>query len=121
MTGEILLCVKDNRTLGVDLEELLHVEDLNTMADSFGSDDDVVLVRADLAPLGGDRVLGQTAKVDELSLLGDLRESSAVVLTDSDKLTSVIGSPSPRGRTSTTCATKRSMAQERVKISLEIR
>jgi hypothetical protein len=121
VASEILLRVKDNWALGVDLEKLLHVEDLNTVTDGFGSDDDVVLVRADLAPLGGDRVLGQTTKVDELSLLGDFCERSAVVLTDSDKLPSGIGSPSPRGRASTAGATKRSVAQERVKISLETR
>jgi hypothetical protein len=106
MTGKICLCVKDNGLLGVDLEKLGEVEDLDTVANSLGSDDDKVLVRADLSPLRNHRVLGQTAEVDKLTLLGDLGKGCTVVLADGDELTAVVRGPSPGGRTPASGAAK---------------
>lgn len=119
MTGKIRLCVKDNGLLGVDLEKLSKVEDLDTVTNSLGSDDDKVLVCADLSPLRNHRVLGQTAEVDELTLLGDLGKGCAVVLADGNELTAVVGGPSPGGRTPASGAAKSAVAQERVQIGLD--
>lgn len=119
MASKVLLCVKDNRLLGVDLEKLGKVEDLNTVTNSLRSDDDIVLVCADLSPLRRLRVLGQTAKVDKLTLLGDLGKGCAVVLADGNELTAIVGGPSPRRRTPTSGAAKSAVAQERVKIGLD--
>jgi hypothetical protein len=114
VTSKVLLCVKDNGLLGVDLEKLGEVEDLDTVTNSLGSDDDVVLVCADLSPLRRLRVLGQTAEVDKLTLLGDLGKGCAVVLADGDELTTIVGGPSPGGRTPAPGTAKSAVAQERV-------
>jgi len=97
VASKVLLGVKDDRLLGVDLQKLGKIKDLDTVADGLRSDDDIVLVSADLTPLGRLRVLGQTAEVDELTLLGDLGEGGSVVLADGDEFTAVVGCPSPRG------------------------
>lgn len=65
------------------------------MADGLGADDHVVLVGADLAPLGGHRVLRQATQVDELAVGVDLREGGALVLANSHKFAAVIGGPTP--------------------------
>jgi hypothetical protein len=95
VASKILLGVKDDRLLGVDLQKLGKIEDLDTMADGFGSDDDIVLVSADLTPLGRLRVLRKTTEVDESTLLGDLGKGGSVVLTDGDEFTAVVGCPAP--------------------------
>lgn len=119
MAGKVRLCVKDNGLLGVDLKKLGEVEDLDTVTNSLGSDDDKVLVGADLSPLRNHRVLGQTAEVDKLTLLGDLGKGCTVVLADSNELTAVVGGPSPGGRTPASGAAKSAVAQERVQIGLD--
>jgi hypothetical protein len=80
----------------VDSEQLLHVEDLDAVADSLTTDDHVVVLATDLTPLAARRVLGQASEVDELALLTDLCERSSVRLSDGDKLTSGAGGPSCR-------------------------
>jgi hypothetical protein len=88
------------------------------VTDCLGSNDDIVLVRTDLSPLGRNRVLRETSKVDKLTLLGDLGKSSSIVLTDGDELTTVIRGPSPGRRTSASSATESGVAQERVEVGL---
>ena len=97
MASKILLRIEDHGLLGINLQKLLEVKDLNTVTDSFGSDDDVVLVAADLAPLRRRRVLRKTTEVDELTLLGDLCEGGSVVLADGDEFAAIVRCPAPRG------------------------
>jgi hypothetical protein len=67
---------------------LLHVEDLDTVVARLGSNDHVIVVATNFAPLAGGGVLGQASKVDQLSLLANLCKSSAIRLTNRDELTS---------------------------------
>ena len=96
VASKVLLGIEDHGLLGINFQKLLEVEDLNTVADGFGSDDDVILVAADLTPLGRRRVLRKTAEVDELALLGDLCEGGSVVLADGDEFTAIVRCPAPR-------------------------
>ena len=79
---------------GVDSEELLHVEDLDAVANSLATDNHVVILATDLTPLAARRVLGQTSEVNELALLADLCKCSSVRLSNGDELTSSAGGPS---------------------------
>jgi hypothetical protein len=51
----------------VEETNLLHVEDLDTMIASLRPNDHIVIVRANLAPLAGSGVLGQTSEIHQLS------------------------------------------------------
>lgn len=80
---------------GVDGQEAGEVEDLDTVANSLGADDNIVLPDTDLAPDDGNGRLWKTTEVYELASRGDLDESRTVGLTDDTKLTSVWRSPTP--------------------------
>lgn len=68
VTSEVLLC-EDGWASWVQVEELLHVEDLNAVLDSLGADDDQIAERPDLPPSRADGVvLGKSAEVDQLAL-----------------------------------------------------
>lgn len=120
VASKVLLGVKDDRLLGVDLQKLGKIKDLDTVADGLRSDDDIVLVSADLTPLGRLRVLGQTAEVDELTLLGDLGEGGSVVLADGDEFTAVVGCPAPGGGASASGAAESGVAEEGVEVGLKL-
>lgn len=103
--GDIGLDVESFRALRRELEELLHVEELDSVTDSFGSDDESVLEDLHLTP--DDRVIlsRKTAKVLKLTILGDLREGSTVGLTNGDEFTALVG-PTPGTRTFTNSITE---------------
>lgn len=68
MTSEILLC-EDGWTIWVQVEKLLHVEDLDAVLDSLGADDDQIAERPDLSPSRADGVvLGKSTEVYQLAL-----------------------------------------------------
>jgi hypothetical protein len=95
VSSEVLLG-EVGRTLWVEGEQLLHVEDLDTALDSLGSDNDVVPQDSDLSPPRSDGViLRQTTEVDQFTLTADLGESSAVKLSNGHKLSAVLRGPTP--------------------------
>jgi hypothetical protein len=52
VAGDVLLAIElDRGVLDLDVEQLLHVEDLDTVALELTADDHVVLVRTDLSPV----------------------------------------------------------------------
>jgi hypothetical protein len=115
---EILGTIKGDGARRVDVEQLLHVEDLDAVITGLGADDHVVLVRSNLTPLRRQRVFGETAEVGHLAVRADLDEGSAVVLADGDELTTIIGGPTPGRGALTSRATKGGMAEEVVEIDL---
>lgn len=96
-----------------DSQELPGVEDLDTVVRGLTADDEVVLHRPDLTPLGGDGLLGETTEVGDPARLGDLDESSAVRLADSAEFTSFGRCPTPRGGT-------RAAAAAQLRVGLEV-
>lgn len=121
VAGEIGVRAEGHGTLlVVDVQKLLQVEDLDTMAGLLTADDDVVLECADLAPLA--RVdtsrLGQTAEVSELSSRSDLGESGTITLSDDGELTTVIRDPAPRRGTQANSRSQVSVGKEVVEVDL---
>jgi hypothetical protein len=112
VASEVLLGVEDDRLGRVNVKKLLKVKDLNAMTNGLGSDNDIVLVCADLAPLRWLRVLGKTAKIDELALLVDFRKGGTIILANGNELAAIIRGPTPRRRATSSRAAKSSMAQE---------
>lgn len=58
MANEVISIAKGDRRRRVDVDQLLHVEDLNAMADRLATDDHQVVLATDLAPRAGRRVGG---------------------------------------------------------------
>lgn len=104
---------------GVDGEKLAQIKDLDTMADGLGTDDDVVSERLDLTPNRRDRLLGETAKVDQFTLLGHLNEGSAVGLADDHEVAALVG-PTPRAGALAVNATKLLVSLEVVHVLLSM-
>lgn len=118
MPSEVLLG-ENCRAVRVEVEKLLHVENLNAVLDSFGADDDQVADGPDLSPPRADGVvLGKSAEVDKLALRGDLGEGCSVVLSYGNKLTPVLGCPSPRGGPKALGASEVCMGEEMVQVDL---
>ena len=69
--------------------------ELDLLTHSLGSDDQVIFDNLDFAP--NDRIVigRQTAKVLELTVLGNLTERGSIRLTDGDKVTTLVR-PAPR-------------------------
>ena len=86
--------------LGGKLEQLLQVEDLDMVADTFGADDEAVTNNLDLTPDDGVVVGRKATKVLKLAVLGDLGEGGTVSLTDGNKVSALVR-PTP-GTTSLT-------------------
>lgn len=82
------------------------------------ADDEVVLHRPDLTPLGGDGLLGETTEVGDPARLGDLDESSTIRLANSTELTSLGRCPTPRGGTRTAAAAQLRVGLEVLKIQV---
>lgn len=118
MSSEVLLG-ENGRAIWVEVEKLLHVEDLNAVLDSLGADDNQVAEGPDFSPPRADGVvLGQPAEVDQLTLGGDLRESCSVVLADSNELSPILGCPSPRGGPKALGTSQVCMGKEMVQVDL---
>lgn len=99
--GEVL------RVGRVKVEHLLHVEELYAVVHSLGSDDKKISNDADLSPIGPNAViLRQASQIDQLSLVGDLGKSGAIVLSEGNDLSAVRRSPAPRRRPASTPASK---------------
>lgn len=118
MSSEVLLC-ENGRAVRVEVEKLLHVEDLHAVLDSLGADDNQVAEGSDLSPPRADRVvLGQPAEVHQLTLGDDLGEGCSVVLAYGNKLSSILGRPTPRGGPKALGASKVCMGKEVVQVDL---
>lgn len=118
MPSEVLLR-ENGRAVWVQVKKLLHVKDLHAVLDGLGADDDQVAEGPDFSPPRADRVvLGQPAEVDKLALGGDLGEGCSVVLADSNKLTPVLGCPSPRRGPKALGASEVCMGEEMVQVDL---
>lgn len=96
-SSEVLRRVEGLGLLGVQLQELLEVEDLHSVVCTLGSDEEVVAKRLHLVPDDRRGLSGKAAKVLKLTLLGDFCESSAVGLTNGNKLAALV-CPTPRTR-----------------------
>jgi hypothetical protein len=113
--GNVSLDVEGLGALGRELEELLHVEKLDTVANTLGSDDKSVLQDLHLAPDNGIILGGETAEVLEFTLLGDLSKCSTVRLTDGNEF-AVLVRPAPRARAFANGVTELSMCLEVVHV-----
>lgn len=94
--ANVLLHVEGLGVLGAELEQLLHVEELDAVANTLRSDDQSVSDLLDLAP--NDTVVagGQTSKVFELTLLGHFCEGGTIGLANGNELpASALVSPAP--------------------------
>jgi hypothetical protein len=113
--GNVGLDVEGLGVLGRELEKLLHVKKLNTVADTLRSDDESVLQDLHFAP--DDRIVlgGEPTKVLKFTLLGDLRKRGTVGLTNGNELAVLVG-PSPRAGTFTNGITELSMRLEIVHV-----
>jgi hypothetical protein len=94
VTGAIFFFVESDWLSWVDIEQLLHVEDLDTVVHSLTTNNHEVVLPADLAPRAGRGVLREASQIRELALLGDLGECSTILLPDGDKFASIVGCPS---------------------------
>lgn len=118
MSSEVLLG-ENGWAVRVEVEKLLHVENLHAVLDSLGADDNQVAKGPDLSPPRADRVvLGQPAEVHQLALGGDLCERCAVVLADSNKFTPILRCPSPRRGPKALGASEVCMGEEMVQVDL---
>lgn len=104
----------------VKAEQLLHVEDLDTVYNGFGANDNVVAECSNFSPSRADRVvLWQATQVDHLTLAGDLNKGRSIELANGDKFASrALVCPSPRRISLTLSTTKLSMRQEVVQVNL---
>jgi hypothetical protein len=80
--SSILLDIESVGLLGRELKQLLQVEDLDMVTDTFGADDEAVTNNLDLTPDDGVVVGRKTSKVLQLAVLGNFGERSTVSLTD---------------------------------------
>lgn len=118
MPSEVFLR-ENGRAVRVEVEKLLHVENLHAVLDSLGADDDQVAEGPDLPPPRADRVvLGKSAEVDKLALGGDLGKGCSVVLAYGNKLSSILGRPTPRGGPKALGASEVCMGKEVVQVDL---
>lgn len=82
---------KVHRLASVKVQQLLHVENLNTVVDGLTTNDGIVPHHANLAPAGSDRVeRRQAAQIDQLSFAADLCKGGTVELADCYKLASIL-------------------------------
>lgn len=81
--------------LAADAEELLEVEDLETVALGLGTDVGVVLDDLDVAPKGVVGLDGETTNVLDAAVAEDLDEGGTVNLTDDTELAAIARSPTP--------------------------
>lgn len=65
------------------------------MADSFASDNDIVVVATDLTPDSWYGVVWKATQIAKLALGCDLRESSSIFLANGNEFTAILRSPSP--------------------------
>lgn len=110
----------DVEGLGVpwaQLEQLLHVEELDAVAGALRSDNQGIPDLLDLAPNDGVIVGGQTTEVFELTFLGDLSEGSAVGLANGNKFSAtLLVCPTPAATALTDGITKLRVGLEVVEV-----
>lgn len=103
----------------VEVEDLLHVEELHTVLDGLGANDEEVIDDTDLTPVGAKTaILGETSDVAKLALAGDLGKGGTVVLTDGDELTAVGRGPAPRRGASSAPAAQVGVGEEVVQVNV---
>jgi len=115
--ANVLLDVEGLGVLGAELEQLLHVEELDTVANTLRSDDQSVSDLLDLAP--DDTVVagGQTSEVFELTLLGHFGEGGTIGLTNGNELpASGLVSPAPAAGAFTNSITELGVGLEVVEV-----
>jgi hypothetical protein len=115
--ANVLLDVEGLGVLGAELEQLLHVEELDAVANTLGSDDQSVSDLLDLAP--NDTVVagGQTSEVFELTLLSHFCEGGTIGLADGNELpASGLVSPAPAAGAFTNSITELCVSLEVVEI-----
>lgn len=115
--ANVLLDVEGLGVLRAQVEQLLHVEELDAVTCTLRSDDQGIADLLDLAP--DDTVVagGQAAEVFELTLLGDLCEGCTVCLANGNKLSaSLLVSPTPAARALTDSITELCVSLEVVHI-----
>jgi hypothetical protein len=115
--ANVLLDVEGLGVLGAKLEQLLHVEELDAVANTLGSDYQSVSDLLDLAP--NDTVVagGQTSEVFELTLLGHFCEGGTIGLADGNELpASGLVSPAPATGAFTNGITKLCVGLEVVEV-----
>lgn len=75
--------------LRVEIEQLFHVKDLNTMIDSLGADDGIISKNSNFSPVGSNGIiLRQSAEIDQLALGANFCKGRAVILTNGNELSS---------------------------------
>ena len=94
-TNEVGLGVECLGSLWVDIQELLHVEDLNVVTNGLGADDDIVVQYANLAPSRTHTLCGETTHVLDLTVLENLNERSTGELAYNTELAAVASGPAP--------------------------
>ena len=116
--GQVILGKSDG-LLRVNLEQLAQVKHLDTVVNGLGADDNVALICADLTPLRADRViLGETTEVGHLAIFANLDKGCTLVLANSNKLATVIRSPTPRGRALADRVAELVVGEEVVKVNI---
>lgn len=103
--SEIFRCIENHWLLGVNLQQLLHIEDLNAVSNSLTANDQVIAVGLDLSPDDWVSLRGQTSQIHQFTLLSDFSESSTVGLTDGNEITPFVA-PTPRSRALTAIASE---------------
>ena len=93
VASEILGVAEDLRGSRVDCEQLLHVEDLDTVSLGLAADDHQVVLATDLTPGAGGRVCWKTSKVYKFAFLVDLSKRSTILLSDCNKLATIVRGP----------------------------
>ena len=115
--ANVLLDVEGLGVLWAELEQLLHVEELDTVTHALRSDDQSVSDLLDLAP--NDTVVagGKTSKVFELTLLGHFCEGGTIGLANGNELpASALVSPAPATRAFTNGITELGVGLEVVEV-----
>jgi hypothetical protein len=93
--GQIPSIVENDRVLGVNVEKLVQIEDLQAVVVRLGTDVGVVLDDLDVSPADGLGVSVQSAEEAELALLADFDKCNAVSVSYNAKLAALLGSPAP--------------------------
>lgn len=68
------------------------------MPHGLTANNDIVLVRPNLTPLGEDGLLREAAEIDEFALRRDFSKCCSISLADGNKFASIVRNPTPRGR-----------------------
>ena len=120
VAGKIVLVAEGLGAGRVEIEQLLHVEDLDSMTLGLTADNHEVALGPDLAPLAGSGVLRQASKVGQLAIASNLCKSSAIALANGDKLASVCRCPTPGRRSKSSRAAQLRVGEEVIQVNLAV-